>query len=205
MEAYNGAIALHRKLQRLGDIMGNRSWMLEARDDKGKCWTTKLDHFPFLVGRSKQCHLTLSKSDVSREHSRIFIRKDEIFIEDCNSTNGTLLNGVVVTEAKRFYEHDKLNICGFEFKLVIDEEDCDDKTLISAAVSPSERFSNKYKLTPRESELLSYLTKGFSTKDIASSMFISPGTAKNHILNLLKKTGTHSRLELIRAYDDLMY
>lgn len=179
----------------------NNLWFLEGRDDKGKRWSVKLEQFPFLLGRAKYCDLTLTNSDISREHTRIFIKNNEVFIEDCQSTNGTLLNGRQISNGIRFFEHDKLSICGFEFQLIKEEEIPDDRTVISYSSSPVELFGNRYNLTPRESELLGYLVKGSSTKEIAASMFISPGTAKNHILNLLKKTGTHTRLELIRSFE----
>lgn len=182
--------------------MEEEFWLLEGRDAKGKRWIIKLDQFPFLIGRARHCLLTLSNSDISREHSCIYVVNNELFIEDCKSTNGTIVNGRQIRERFRFYENDKLSICGFEFKLIREEEEIDSGTIISFSSSLSELFSNRYKLTPRESELLSYLAKGLSTKKIASSMFISPGTAKNHILNLLKKTKTHSRLELIRNYEN---
>lgn len=177
-------------------------WFLEGRDDNGKRWNIPLDTFPFLLGRSTQCNLSLTNSNISREHSNIYVQNGDIFIEDCKSTNGTILNGRKISTGVRFFENDKLDICGFEFKLIKEKPLDDDRTIISFSTSPLEMFSNKFSLTPRESELLGYLTKGSRTKEIAASMFISPGTAKNHILNLLKKTGTHSRLELIRTFED---
>lgn len=178
------------------------TWFLEGRDDDGKKWNIPLDTFPFLLGRSTNCNLSLTSSNISREHSNIYLKNNEIFVEDCHSTNGTILNGRKIVTGVRFFEKDKLNICGFEFKLIKEKEDYDDRTVITLSTSPLEEYSSKFNLTPRESELLGYLVKGLQTKEIASSMFISPGTAKNHILNLLKKTGTHSRLELIRSYED---
>ena len=177
-------------------------WLLEGRDDAGKRWSIPIDSFPFLLGRGTNCNLSLNGSNISREHSLIFIKNEEIFVKDCDSTNGTMLNGRKVKKEIRFLENDKLTICDYEFKLIKEKKPHNDVTIISSSISPLEEFSRKFSLTPRESELLGYLVKGLSTKEIASSMFISPGTAKNHVLNLLKKTDTHSRLELIRTFED---
>ncbi len=166
-----------------------------------KEWTVKIDEFPFIIGRGSKCHLILSNSSVSREHAKIFIKKDELFIEDCKSTNGTILNGSALSGKKRFNLADVINICGYDFKLV-KQDIVEDRTIIYTEKAPVDDFAQKYNLTARERELLSYLIKGISTKEIAESMFISNGTAKNHILNLLKKTNTHSRLELITAYNN---
>lgn len=183
--------------------MDNDIFYLKGIQTNGKAWIIQLDQFPFLLGRGKSCQLTLSNSSVSREHAKIYLKKSELFIEDCKSTNGTLLNGKTLTEAMRLREADTITICEYEFKVTNKDDNFqDDRTIITTEDSPVDNFSSGYKLTPRETELLSYLIKGVSTKEIAESMFISPGTAKNHILNLLKKTKTHSRIELITAYNN---
>jgi PAS domain S-box-containing protein len=51
------------------------------------------------------------------------------------------------------------------------------------------------KLTSREREVLGLLVLGTSTRAIATKLFISPSTARNHIHNILTKLGVHSRLE----------
>jgi PAS domain S-box-containing protein len=56
-------------------------------------------------------------------------------------------------------------------------------------------------LTNRELEVLSLLTQGFNTEDIARSLSISPSTTRNHIRNILQKLQVHSRLEaVVQAY-----
>jgi len=52
-------------------------------------------------------------------------------------------------------------------------------------------------LTDREHEVLTLLAQGFSTKDIAQSLSISPATTRNHIRNILQKFQVHSRLEAV--------
>lgn len=180
-------------------------WFLEEIQVNGKSIITTIESYPFTIGRSKECDLTLSHSSVSRNHARIVLKKEELFLEDSNSTNGTLLNGRVVKELVRLSDDDVIKICDFEFRISAKINSLDeDRTIASDVVSPVDTFSSRYNLTPREEELLSYLIKGCSTKEIANNMFISPGTAKNHILNLMKKTDTHSRVELITAYNNLL-
>lgn len=181
--------------------MKDSGWYLEGRDLNGKPWIIHLTDFPFEIGRGKDRNLTLSNPGVSRLHVCITERKGELFIEDCNSTNGSLLNDRKLEGVSRFSNEDRLSICDTEFvlKTSIDTFESD-RTVIKQVKDRSEEFRELYKLTPRESELLSHLVKGISTKEIAEILFISPGTAKNHILKLLKKTKTHSRLELITKY-----
>lgn len=50
--------------------------------------------------------------------------------------------------------------------------------------------------TERELEVLRVMTKGFSNSNIAHKLHISESTVKNHIHNMLEKTGCGSRTEL---------
>ena len=55
-------------------------------------------------------------------------------------------------------------------------------------------------LTEREKEILQYLIKGFSYKEIAASIFISTETLNTHIKNIYRKLNVHSRGELSAKY-----
>lgn len=52
-------------------------------------------------------------------------------------------------------------------------------------------------LSPRETEVLRLLAAGRSTREIAESFTISPVTARNHVLNVERKLGAHSRVAAI--------
>jgi DNA-binding NarL/FixJ family response regulator len=53
------------------------------------------------------------------------------------------------------------------------------------------------RLTPREAQILKLLSLGSSTEQIVDALALSPGTVRNHISQMLRKTGTHSRLDLV--------
>jgi PAS domain S-box-containing protein len=53
-------------------------------------------------------------------------------------------------------------------------------------------------LTSREIAILNRLGRGQSTSSIAVEFNISPATVRNHIKNVLRKLGAHTRLEAIR-------
>jgi PAS domain S-box-containing protein len=55
----------------------------------------------------------------------------------------------------------------------------------------------KVELTPRQREVLGYLAAGASTADIASALHISKETVRNHVRQLLRALGVHSRLEAV--------
>jgi len=52
------------------------------------------------------------------------------------------------------------------------------------------------KLTPREQEVLGLVKQGYTNREIAEKLFNSIGTVKNHIFNMLNKTGARNRTEL---------
>ncbi len=49
-------------------------------------------------------------------------------------------------------------------------------------------------LSPREREVLEHLTTGATNKEIASSLFVSENTVKNHLKNILEKLHLHNRV-----------
>ena len=51
------------------------------------------------------------------------------------------------------------------------------------------------RLTPRESEVLTYLSKGFTIKEIANLMSLKWFTVNDHIKSIYKKLGVSSRAE----------
>lgn len=53
-------------------------------------------------------------------------------------------------------------------------------------------------LTPRELEILRYLARGMSKKEIAQTMSLSVKTVDNHCTNLMMKLDIHDRVELAR-------
>ena len=48
-------------------------------------------------------------------------------------------------------------------------------------------------LTPRETEICAQIAKGHSNKQIAASLFVTLGTVKDHVHNILQKTGLPNR------------
>jgi len=52
-------------------------------------------------------------------------------------------------------------------------------------------------LTPREMEILNYITRGFLNKQIAAELGISEQTIKNHITSILRKLNTTARTEVV--------
>ena len=60
---------------------------------------------------------------------------------------------------------------------------------------PMEKAPETERLTPRETEVLTYLSKGFTIKEIASLMGIKWFTVNDHIKSIYKKLNVSSRAE----------
>ena len=65
-------------------------------------------------------------------------------------------------------------------------------------VTPPSAFPqrNKYRLTPRELEIIAAVVAGFANKEIAQYFKISEDTVKHHLSNIFDKVGVSSRLEM---------
>ncbi|MGF9856780.1 helix-turn-helix transcriptional regulator [Priestia endophytica] len=85
------------------------------------------------------------------------------------------------------------------FLLIKDKEDFNIAINIAQA-SPTDILTiNKkyYHLSKRESNILDYLIKGSSTKEIANDLFLSPYTVQDHLKSIFLKTGVSTRRELV--------
>ena len=51
------------------------------------------------IGRASGCRIPIDDSHVSKVHARVFVHEGRWFVEDLGSTNGTLVNGVLVDRA----------------------------------------------------------------------------------------------------------
>ncbi len=52
-------------------------------------------------------------------------------------------------------------------------------------------------LTPRETEILNYIAKGYLNKQIAAELDISEQTIKNHVTSILRKMNANARTEAV--------
>ena len=67
------------------------------------------------------------------------------------------------------------------------------KTILTAA----KNIDKPQQLTAREIEIIKCLASGLNSNEIADKLFISENTVETHRRNILRKTDTHSTIELI--------
>ena len=69
------------------------------------------------------------------------------------------------------------------------------KVPAAAPVPPASPPPSWDELTPREREVLSMIAKGASNREIAQALFISEGTVKNHVTNILNRLNLRDRTQ----------
>ena len=71
----------------------------------------ELDSAPVLLGRGSRNDVNLARDEyASSNHARVEPRRDGVWVEDVGSTNGTYLNGIRLTHAKRLSAGDVVRI-----------------------------------------------------------------------------------------------
>lgn len=78
-----------------------------------------------------------------------------------------------------------------------------EKQHLQQLVEEHRRSEFSARLTPAEFKILLYISHELSQAQIADKLFISIQTVKNHISQILKKTGTHSSKEAARKAKEM--
>ncbi|MFO7731526.1 MAG: FHA domain-containing protein [Spirochaetia bacterium] len=181
--------------------MNKSEWYLQGHLPDNSPWIVPIYKSIFKIGRDVDSDLILSTAGVSRRHARLHIVGGELYIEDSGSRNGTYLNGTQIEGRTPVYHNDTLQVGGYEFTFRYRRKaNTADQTQVVSREEKQGDFAKKYGLSEREEEVLFLLLRGKRIQEIGEKLFISPGTAKLHTQNIYKKTGCHSRIELLSLY-----
>jgi hypothetical protein len=71
------------------------------------------------IGRSKDADVQIVDRYASGLHARVFERNGRYWVEDLNSTNGTLLNGATLSGEAELIDGDSVQIGDTEFRLEV--------------------------------------------------------------------------------------
>ncbi|MCI8424829.1 MAG: helix-turn-helix transcriptional regulator [Adlercreutzia sp.] len=72
----------------------------------------------------------------------------------------------------------------------------------AASASPLDALSERFGLTPRESEILALLLAGRTRNRIEQELVLSKSTVKTHVRHIYEKIGVHSQQELLDLADE---
>ncbi|HEY4184606.1 MAG TPA: GGDEF domain-containing protein [Polyangia bacterium] len=117
----------------------------------------KIDHNKTVIGRGQKAEVRLLDDGISREHARVVVEGNRIFLEDLGSTNGTFCNGLKV-DRKELADGDKIlvgstTILKFTYHDNLDE--IFQKQMYESALRDglTKAFNKKYFTDRLESEL----------------------------------------------------
>ena len=65
-----------------------------------------------IIGRHPDCGIVFDAAAVSRQHAAVTFAQEGAFIEDLQSRNGTLINGLPLTARRRLEDGDEIGVCG---------------------------------------------------------------------------------------------
>jgi pSer/pThr/pTyr-binding forkhead associated (FHA) protein len=88
------------------------------------------------VGRSAECGLRLTEGSPSRQHARLIVEGDQLWVEDLGSTNGSFVNGVRITARTLLKNGDALRFDVEEYTYNTGAADVDMTVLRQPATPP---------------------------------------------------------------------
>ena len=91
-------------------VRKNRPARLKVVEPADRAGTTYPLGDELTVGRAAGCQVTLDDTYVSQLHARVFMRDNELYVEDLGSTNGTYLNRRKVSGPMVMKAGDRLQI-----------------------------------------------------------------------------------------------
>lgn len=91
-------------------------WMLKANSSPLVGQFFQVNH-SFTIGRDEKADIMIPLSFISRTHARLMIKKNKLFIEDANSSNGTFVNDERV-KSSELRNDDNLRLDEFSFTVV---------------------------------------------------------------------------------------
>lgn len=89
-----------------------------AKDNDIKIGTIIPVRSTISIGRKDENSIVLIDQHVSGNHAKLLIKNDIIFIEDLNSTNGTLVNGERISGKVKLYSKDIVKVGNTKFKVL---------------------------------------------------------------------------------------
>lgn len=72
---------------------------------------------PLVLGRSLDCDIAVVTPHVSRQHARLFIEDDQLFVEDLESSNGSIVNGKNIETRQLLKHEDELRLHDIVFRI----------------------------------------------------------------------------------------
>jgi DNA-binding CsgD family transcriptional regulator len=146
------------------------------------------------IGREEGVTMLLSMEGVSRRHAEVAPSGEDLFVvRDLGSTNGTLVNGETITDARVLGSGDviQLGAAELEFRLATLPE-------LERARRVARACAQLRKLSERELEVARLVAEGLRSAEISRRLHIGVRTVNTHLEHIYERLGIRSRLVLTR-------
>lgn len=160
----------------------------------------------YVVGRSTGCDLPVYDLTISRQHARLEVSKKSIRITDLNSRNGTFLNGKQI-QSGTAEPGMEIRFGRVLFVVARQSESSLADALVevdtvrhSSGEAPAPQPGANRTLTTSQLRVLGYLLEGYTEKQIAEELKLSPHTVHNHIRDIYAALNVHSRAQLLSKF-----
>jgi DNA-binding CsgD family transcriptional regulator len=164
------------------------------------------------LGRSRSCDIRVNYPSVSRVHAEIRWDGDTFLLRDLDSKNGSYCNGKRIKEAA-FEVGDSLRLARVKLSVIScrvrhQVTGFGESTTHSYEVPPDASddlvtlidIANQFTLSRAQCRVLHVLLKGYSDKEAAARLHLSPHTVHTHAKTIYRLLGVHSRAELVARF-----
>jgi pilus assembly protein CpaF len=102
----------------LGAEVGRVHALISVRSPEGAMEEVRIDQWPASVGKARGCAITLSGWRAGKEHARLYLQGQEIWLEDLGSMAGTWIDGKRVVRHGPLHPSDEIELAGYRLRLV---------------------------------------------------------------------------------------
>ena len=158
-----------------------------------------------VIGRDANCQLPLVYPTVSRRHCEVWAEDDKVYVRDLSSVNGTFVNSSRVRK-QQLQPGDVLQIGPLMLQVVRAVESGEkvfevgfdqESTPIPGGMRKTLEIVN---LPARDQQIVKLLVEGYTEKQVAVHLKMTPNAIHSHVKALYKRLGVSSRGQLIALY-----
>lgn len=158
-----------------------------------------------VVGRGSMCDIVLPDASVSRRHAELSVKKTTVTVRDLGSRNGTFVDEERITVCE-VIAGQRIRFGGLDF--VIGEHGIDphaggaeqETQSVREALRHLSKNSKRENLSGAERRVLDLLLTGLSEKEMSGRLKISRHTVHNHVREIYRVFGVHSRAEMLAQF-----
>ncbi len=173
-------------------------------------WEVPLPEGEFKVGRASSCDLRLDDKAISRHHATFHVEGAVVRVEDNDSRHGVFIDGRRVDGRMPVPVGAQVRM-GSQALMVVEVDP--EKDASTWAGAPPDEMTDvsdhalrpfafgasgpTVDLTDRERQVLSFVARGFTQKEVSDALGISVKTVETYLRRIRKKTGARTRANLV--------